>query len=143
MASMAVVSLGIAASLLTVARMHARAEASVWDGIYTEEQAKAGQAVYVKECASCHRDQLQGHGTNPPLTGSGFVEKWDGQALGDLFEKIQTSMPADHPGRLSRDENASVLAYILQFDGFPAGEQKLQTDSDWLAGIRFKAAKPN
>jgi len=27
---------------------------SVWDGVYTAEQAKRGQPLYVKSCGSCH-----------------------------------------------------------------------------------------
>ena len=34
--------------------------ASVWDGVYTEEQAGRGQALYAKECASCHGASLSG-----------------------------------------------------------------------------------
>jgi hypothetical protein len=61
--------------------------------------------------------------------------------VGDLFEKMQATMPADHPGSLSREENAAVLAFILRFNEFPAGKEELRTDSEWLATIRFKAAK--
>jgi len=120
---------------------HAWAEASVWDGIYTREQAERGRTLYAKECASCHKDNLAGHGTTPSLSGADFVEKWDGETIGDLFEKIQTSMPADHPGRLSREQNAAVLAFILRFNDFPAGDTELRTDADWLAKVRFTAAK--
>jgi ATPase subunit of ABC transporter with duplicated ATPase domains len=63
-----------------------------------------------KQCASCHRDNLEGHGTTPSLAGANFVGKWDGQTVGDLFEKMRATMPADHPGTLSREENAAVLA---------------------------------
>src|SRR5262249_25772733 len=79
------------------------ADGSVRDGIYTPEQAERGQALYTKACASCHRANLQGHGTTPSLAGPDFIAKWDGQTLGDLFEKMQASMPADHPGSLSRE----------------------------------------
>jgi hypothetical protein len=75
------------------------------------------------------------------LAGAEFVERWDGQTVGDLFEKMQTSMPADHPGRLSRKQNAAILAFILRFNRFPAGKRELRTDSDWLAKVRFTAGK--
>ncbi|MEO8661282.1 MAG: cytochrome c [Bryobacteraceae bacterium] len=119
----------------------ARQEPSVWDGIYSQAQADRGQALYTKACASCHRANLVSRGQTPSLSGSGFLEKWDGQTLGDLFEKMQTSMPADHPGSLSREENAAVLAFILRFNEFPSGDTDLRTDADWLATVRFKAAK--
>lgn len=125
-----------------VPRGNAAAAPSVWDGIYTQEQAGRGQALYAKSCSSCHREDLEGHGTTPSLAGEEFVEKWDGQTVGDLFEKMQTSMPADHPGSLSREQNAAILAFILRANNFLAGRAELRTNADWLARIRFTAAKP-
>jgi mono/diheme cytochrome c family protein len=117
------------------------ADASVWDGVYSAAQAKRGQALYAKACASCHHDDLEGHGPTPSLAGPEFRDRWDGQTLGDLFEKTQATMPADHPGSLSRDENGAILAFILRSNEMPAGEKDLRTESDWLAKIRFQAAK--
>lgn len=116
-------------------------EPSVWDGIYTSAQAKRGEVLYAKQCASCHRENLEGHGTSPSLAGSEFLERWDGQTVDDLFEKMQETMPADHPGSLSREQNAALLAYILRFNEFPAGDAELRTETEWLAKIRFRAAK--
>ncbi len=117
------------------------AEPSVWDGVYSAAQAKRGQVLYTKACASCHKEDLEGHGPTPSLTGSEFRDRWDGQTLGDLFEKIQATMPADHPGSLSREDNGAILAFILRSNEMPAGEKDLSTDSDSLAKIRFQAAK--
>jgi len=119
----------------------ARQEPTVWDAIYSPAQADRGQALYTKACASCHKANLVSRGQTPSLSGAGFLEKWDGQTLGDLFEKMQTSMPADHPGSLSREENAQILAFILRFNEFPSGEAELRSDAEWLATVRFKAAK--
>jgi len=46
---------------------------SVWDGVYTEEQAKRGEELYRKECASCHGETLVGGGGAAPLTGGTFL----------------------------------------------------------------------
>ncbi|HLN02717.1 MAG TPA: cytochrome c [Bryobacteraceae bacterium] len=119
------------------------AEPSVWDGVYSSAQAKRGQTLYAKSCASCHRADLEGHGPTPSLAGSEFRDRWDGQTLGDLFEKTQATMPGDHPGSLSREDNAAILAFILQSNEMPAGEKDLPTDGDSLAKIRFTAAKPS
>jgi len=119
----------------------ALAEPSVWDGVYSAAQAKRGQALYAKACASCHRENLEGHRPTPSLVGEEFRERWDGQTLDDLFEKMQATMPADHPGSLSREDNGAILAFILQFNEMPAGEKDLRTESDWLAKIRFTAVK--
>ena len=39
---------------------------SVWDGVYTEEQAGRGKPLYNQHCASCHADTLMGGEMSPP-----------------------------------------------------------------------------
>jgi S-disulfanyl-L-cysteine oxidoreductase SoxD len=131
----------VAAAAIAIA--FAWAEPSVWDGVYSSAQAKRGQTLYAKSCASCHHDDLQGHGPTPSLAGSEFRDRWDGQTLGDLFEKMQATMPGDHPGSLSREDNGAILAFILRSNEMPVGEKDLPTDSDSVAKIRFTAAKPS
>jgi S-disulfanyl-L-cysteine oxidoreductase SoxD len=123
-------------------QVHAQQPASVWDGVYSQKQADRGKQTYGKSCASCHGDALDGSGTNPPLSGDEFRGHWNGQTLDDLFEKMQTSMPADNPGSMTGEENADILAFILKFDGFPAGAKELPADAAALQKIRFDAAKP-
>ena len=120
---------------------YAQATSSVWDGVYTREQAGRGKSLYGKECASCHGTALDGSGTAPPLAGPDFKNNWNGQTVDDLFEKMQTSMPADQPGRLSREQNAGILAFLLSSNGFPAGQKELPTDAAVLQKIRFEAAR--
>jgi S-disulfanyl-L-cysteine oxidoreductase SoxD len=116
--------------------------ASVWDGIYSSDQAQRGAAGYRTACASCHGDNLDGTGQNPPLSGPDFTSNWNGMSVGDLFEKIQVSMPADRPGKLSRIQNAEILAYILKVNAFPAGNRDLTADAEALKSIQFQADKP-
>lgn len=111
---------------------------SVWDGIYTDSQAGRGETGYREACASCHGEKLDGRGQIPPLAGSDFTSNWNGMTVGDLFEKIQTSMPADRPGQLSKQENASILAYILRFNKFPSGSKELRGDTEVLKAFRFE-----
>jgi mono/diheme cytochrome c family protein len=117
-------------------------ERSVWDGVYTEEQAKRGEALYEKQCSTCHGDKLAGRESAPPLTGGAFMANWNGLTLGDLFERIRRTMPQDAPGKLSRQQNADVLAYVLNFNKFPAGKTELYRQAEMLKEIRFEAAKP-
>src|SRR5215470_4155010 len=81
---------------------------SVWDGVYSEAQASVGQKGYAQNCASCHGEKLDGKGPMPPLSGMDFRSNWNGMSLGDLFDKIQTSMPADKPGQLKESQNAEI-----------------------------------
>ncbi len=115
---------------------------TVWDGVYTDEQAKRGEAVFVESCSNCHGRNLEGADMTPPLTGGVFMSNWDGLTVGDLYDRIRMSMPLDRPGSLSRQENADALAYILRFDQFPAGKAELPRDVQALKQILFKAAKP-
>jgi quinoprotein glucose dehydrogenase len=115
---------------------------SVWDGVYTEDQAGRGKPLYAKECGSCHGGSMSGGEEAPPLTGSAFMANWSGLTVGDLFERIRVSMPEGRPGALSRQQNADILAYILSVNQFPAGKTELQRETDRLKQIRFLAEKP-
>ena len=131
----------VALGAITLGLIWAQAPASVRDGVYSAEQARKGEALYRQECASCHGEKLEGRGQAPPLTGADFIMDWNGMTVGDLFEKMQTSMPADQPGHLSREQNATLLAFILSANQFPAGVAELSTDGGRLQAIRFEAAK--
>jgi len=100
---------------------------SVWDGVYTREQANRGQDTYQEACLQCHGESLDG-GEAAPLAGEEFLRKWNGKTAGDLFAVIRKSMPEDNPGSLSSPEYADVLAYILSVNDFPAGQKELDRD---------------
>jgi len=99
-------------------------------------------AIYEDSCSSCHASDLLGAGPMPALTGSGFRKEWDGQSLGDLFERMSVSMPADKPGRLTPDQDADVLAFILKSNDFPAGKAEMKGSTPELSRIKFVARKP-
>jgi S-disulfanyl-L-cysteine oxidoreductase SoxD len=115
---------------------------SVWDGIYSSAQAARGESAYAKDCASCHGAKMEGKNQAPPLAGTEFMMNWNGTSVGDLFDKMQTSMPGDQPGRLSPGANAEILSYMLKANQFPAGERDLESDLAKLKQIRFEADKP-
>jgi S-disulfanyl-L-cysteine oxidoreductase SoxD len=115
---------------------------SVWDGVYTEEQAKRGEAVYQKECAACHGAELTGGESAPPLTGGVFQANWNGLTLGDLFDRIRKTMPLSKPNSLARQQVADVLAFMLSINKFPAGKTELYRQSEMLKEIRFETKKP-
>ena len=114
---------------------------SVWDGVYTAEQAKRGQARYNQQCASCHGDTLMGGESAPPLAGGEFLSTWNGLTAGELFDRTRTTMPQNKPGSLSREANAEILAYMLSVNQFPAGKADLPQSSEALREIRIDAIK--
>jgi S-disulfanyl-L-cysteine oxidoreductase SoxD len=135
-------AIALAVACLAAAGAYAQTSRSVWDGVYTQEQAQRGEAVYSRECASCHGLALNGGESAPPLMGGEFLSNWNGLTVGDLFERIRTSMPADSPGRLTRAQNADVIAHILSVNQFPQGRAELDTKVDVLKQIRVESAKP-
>jgi len=113
---------------------------STQDGVYSDAQAKRGEAAYTKSCAGCHGPDLAGADTAPSLTGSEFNAGWNDLTLDDLFDRIKTTMPGDAPGSLSREQCADVLAYLLSKDGFPAGQAELVAGPG-LKDVKFVAQK--
>jgi len=114
---------------------------SVWDGVYTKEQAGRGQTVYREECLKCHAENLMGGEASPPLAGDEFLHRWTGKTAGDLFEVIRKTMPSDDPGNLSSRQCSDVLAYILKANEFPAGEKELDRETAPLNEIRIEAKR--
>jgi mono/diheme cytochrome c family protein len=115
---------------------------SVWDGAFTVEQAKRGEVVYRRECAICHGAALQGWEEGKPLSGAAFTGNWNGVTLGDLYERIKVSMPPLSPGKLTRQQSADVISFILSANGFPAGKNELASAPEKLRLTRFDATKP-
>ena len=117
------------------------ADPSVWDGVYTAEQTRRGEAAYLSACASCHGTALEGGDMTPALVGGAFTSNWNDLTVGDLFDRIRTTMPLDNPGRLSRTQTADVIAFVLKANDWPAGTTELPADSA-LKQIRIAAVKP-
>ncbi|SRR5712691_6029711 len=141
----AVAIIGFAAIGLSYSMLRAQSSTSrsVWDGVYTEDQAKRGQGLYSQNCAMCHGDSLAGGDEAPSLAGPEFLSNWNGLTVGDLFERIRTSMPFNKPQSLNRETNAGILSYILSANKFPVGQTELSSQTEVLKQIRLDAEKPD
>jgi len=115
---------------------------TVWDGVYTEEQAKRGAVLFDRECAGCHGPDGEGGGMAPALAGAAFYANYDGQTVGDLFDRNRTTMPVGKEGQLSAQQNADITAFMLQVNKFPAGTTELASQSFALKQIQYIAEKP-
>jgi mono/diheme cytochrome c family protein len=120
----------------------AHAPRTVWDGVYTDSQATRGQTLYGQSCTKCHLDALTGLDDAPALAGAAFLGGWNKMSVSALFERVNSSMPSDDPGSLSRQQVADVLAYVLRFNNFPAGSAELPTQGELLKEIAFLSTKP-
>jgi mono/diheme cytochrome c family protein len=115
---------------------------TVWDGVYTLEQSKRGQALYQENCARCHSDSLTGGESATALVGDTFEAGWNGLTVADLFERTRISMPQDKPGSLQRQQIADLLAYIFDANKFPRGEKELEKNAQLLKTIKLVMPKP-
>jgi mono/diheme cytochrome c family protein len=118
---------GAGLTAAAAAQEPAPATRSTMAGVYTAEQATAGEKTYGNICTGCHNLGSQ--------SGSTFSTKWKGRPLFDLYEQISEKMPEDDPGSLTPAESAQVVAYLLKANGNPAGSQPLPTDAAELKKI--------
>ena len=114
---------------------------SVSDGIYNAEQAGRGREKYTQVCSSCHQGDLSGSDQAPGLVGGDFLDRWDGQSVADLADRIRTSMPADDVGSLTTPMSLDIVAYVLQANGFPAGSEEIKADRAALKTVMIKKKK--
>ena len=129
----------IAGSSLLALQSPAR---TVADGVYTAQQATRGQTTYNARCAECHANNLAGR-TGPPLTGDDFLNTWSAQPLLDLANKIIRTMPRNDNVKLTPEETADLVAYLLQVGKFPAGRTDLVMNEAALQQVTFpKRATP-
>ena len=132
----------LSAALVAAASAQGIVPRSVWDGVYTEEQAGRGEQLSAEHCARCHGQALEGAEAAPALVGYAFSGNWEGVPLSDLFERVRVSMPLDAPGSLSRQQNLDIVAYLLKVGQFPAGDGELVAQGGALANINFVSYRP-
>lgn len=101
---------------------------TVGDGVFTQAQVDAGKAVYDSSCKNCHNMRFY----------RDTLRSWSNQPLLYLWENILGTMPADNPGSLMLQDYTDVLAYILNENGFPTGDSKLDPD-DGMDSINILA----
>ena len=124
-----------------MATLAAQGQRSTWDGVYTEAQASRGAALFDKECAGCHGPSGEGGGIAPALAGAAFSTNYDGQTVGDLFDRNRTTMPVGREGQLGALQNAEITAFMLRVNTFPPGLTELPAQSLLLRQINYVAER--
>jgi mono/diheme cytochrome c family protein len=110
---------------------------TIWSGVFSAHQATRGELSANKNCTKCHGADLTGGQDGPSLVGPDVVGPWSSLTLGDLFDRVQTTMPADAPRSLGLQETADILAYVLSLNNCPAGEKELPPEKAALSQIRI------
>ena len=98
-------------------------EPSVWDGVYSAEQALRGRKLYEASCSRCHGEDLSGANARP-LAGESFIRDWGGLKLDGVLTRART-MPPGASGSLGDQAYLDILAYVLEVNAFPHGEGDL------------------
>ncbi len=106
---------------------------TVNEGVFTRDQAKAGEELYKENCLLCHDKKY----FRPVL------KRWEGQPLGIMYTVMSTSMPESNPGFLSEKEYVDILAYILSLSRYEPGDTELDYKDGALNEITVEARQKN
>jgi mono/diheme cytochrome c family protein len=126
---------------LTAAVAHQATPPSIWSGVFSDAQAARGERAYQASCAACHGQQLVSvDSESPSLTGPRFKANWIGKTIAERYQRMRKSMPPGAPGSLDEQTDLDIVAFILQFNGYPSGDQELGLDTAVLEAIVIEKA---
>ena len=114
----------------------------VVEGLFTQEQADRGAMFYAGRCAACHGVELDGGGgISPPLAGAAVLAGWEraGRTLDDFLYVLATTMPPGAARTMSDEERLTLIAFILEQNGYPSGPEPLVADPTVLRDIRIES----
>ena len=100
---------------------------TVLEGVFSEAQARRGQAAYTAHCSVCHGNALEGVSA-PELSGTHFIERWREDMLDTIYNFIKENMPLGRAGdadRIPDKDYLDILTYILNLNGYRAGANDL------------------
>jgi S-disulfanyl-L-cysteine oxidoreductase SoxD len=138
MTSNIIVVVGAAFLVFTAASAAPQPETqTIWNGVFSAAQAKRGEAIAGKRCATCHSADLAGGQDGPALVGADVLQAWSGMSVGELFDRVKTTMPADAPQTLSPQETADIVAFIFSQNKCPAGDKELPSELEALTRIQI------
>ena len=103
---------------------------SLASGVFTAAQAKRGDDAYQASCSGCHGSDLRAtNGEAVDLTYPAIRDKWNGKTLQERFELIRDTMPLGNANTLGDKTYMDILAFILQSNEIPAGNQELTSET--------------
>jgi alcohol dehydrogenase (cytochrome c) len=109
---------------------------------FTTEQSGRGQLAFDIHCASCHGKNLNDGAYGPPLKGAGFLQRWGGSSLDELFIHIASTMPTAAPRSLSDQVYADILAYVIEHNGVHPGPSELEPEPGQLKQVVLPTSGP-
>lgn len=110
-------------------------ERTIFDGVYTAEQADRGMGFFGTDCATCHSNTARGSSAAPGLIGYTLDSKYADQSLYTYFDYMRSNMPPGNAGWFTDQEYADIVAYLLELHGAPAGDAELEGTQEALSTI--------
>lgn len=107
---------------------------SIWDGVFTAEQAARGKEIFTSPCGICHGSKLDGAPDDqdmvpaPPLARHKFLRAWDNRSVGALYAYTSATMPKSNPGFMAEEDYLAIVAHMLATSGAPAGDVPLSLE---------------
>lgn len=138
--SLVLIAAGLAAALPALSQK--KPAKTVWDGVYTADQATRGLDTYKNKCAGCHAADMNGGPGAPAISGPAFLFNWNNKTAAELFDYIHTMMPPGEAGSISDRRYVDLIAAILKTSEFPAGKADLPSDPAALQDILILREKP-
>jgi mono/diheme cytochrome c family protein len=109
---------------------------STASGVFSNEQAKRGEAAYNTNCVTCHGAELRSTDREVPhLSDKSFKFGWIGKSIAEKYQFVRDTMPPKEEHSLSDQVYLDIVTYILKFNKVPAGDRELKPDLDILKQI--------
>jgi mono/diheme cytochrome c family protein len=112
---------------------------TIWDGVFSDQQAARGQRGYGVACAKCHADDLLGTSNAPPLVGEAFFGRFNRSTADDVVQTIRQTMPQEAPDSLGAAAYVDIVTYLFKANGSPAGTGDLPADRAMLKQVLVTA----
>jgi cytochrome c len=125
---------------VAIAQGQESAAKSTANGVFSNEQAKRGEAAYSANCVTCHGAELRSTDREVPhLSDKSFKFSWIGKTIAEKYEFVRDTMPPKEEHSLSDQVYLDIVAYILKFNKVPAGDQELKPNLEILKQITIEA----
>jgi len=102
---------------------------TVWDGVYTQQQAERGALSFTSNCARCHGGTTGDGDEGRSLAGERFWKSFRESTVDHLLDYVSKNMPNGAGGTLSASVYADLVAFILSRNALPAGTSELTKES--------------
>jgi cytochrome c553 len=101
---------------------------SVWDGVYTQQQAARGASSFTTHCTRCHSAD-ENEPERKSLAGKAFWSSFRESTVDSLLDYVSRNMPNGQGGSLEANTYADLVAFILSRNDLPAGSAELTNES--------------